>query len=523
MNEREQLTAPLPVSWRVFLVLVVLCGAVLRFVNLEKKPYWLDETYTSLRVSGYDETDDAPPRLYTGRVITSADVQIFQRANSDTPAIGTVRGLARREPHLPPVYFLAARAAAHWLGDTVAATRGVSVICGVLSLLALFWLCLEWSGDQVAAWLAMGLAAVSPLLIRFAQEARPYSMWMAAILLANVAFLRMTREPGRSNSALYALSLAFALYVQLLTILTVLAHGVYFLLSGMWRQDRVRRHYLAASAAATLCLAPWIGVLLIKRKTAVAMTSWQTDPAPLERLLEGWAKGITALMPGWPVSHPAAFLVAVAVVLLVGYALHALYRDTPRSAWLYPLLLIVIPVAPFVLLDLSLGGQRSTATRYMLPAFLIVEVAVAHLLARGIRRRLWQALALAILVTGIIASVAVVRTETWWGLSKVEVDLARILNQSPRPLVISDAHFGMIAPLSHLVHPDVGFLLNQRPTNLDIRQGYDPVYVCRPSNGLREAVEQRPGWKLHPVYQEARKNGVVFSLFWVVREGNGDE
>lgn len=521
MNEPAQ--PPLPVHWQVFVALLVLCGSVLRFVNLEKKPYWHDETYTALRVSGYDQHDDAEPRLYTGRVVTRGDFQVFQRANWERSAVDTARGLARKEPQLPPGYFVAARTAGHLLGDTVTATRGLSAICAVLALPALFWLCVEWAGNRRAAWMAMGLAAVSPLFVRYAQEARPYSMWLLLVLLTNVAFLRMIRNPGRKNWSLYALLLTLALYTHLLTMLTMAMHGIYLVASRMWRWARVRWSYVIASASAALLFAPWVGVVLLKRNTAIATTSHLSRPLPLGGLLERWAQGINSLLPGWPVSHPAAVLVAVPVMLLVLYAFYSLYRNTSRDTWLYLFLLIVVSAGPFFLWDLALGGQRSVRPRYMLPAYLGALAAVAHLLAGRLRGRLRQAAALAVLLTGLVSSVASVRAGTWWGLSEVEVDLARILNRSPRPLVISDVPFGVIAPLSHLVHPDVGFLLTRRPTNLEIPAGYDPVYIYQPSNRLREAIEHGLGWKLLLAYQQARENEVVSSLFRAARQGNGDE
>ncbi len=40
----------------VFIFVLVL-GIIFRFVNLDKKYYWADESYTSLRISGYTERE----------------------------------------------------------------------------------------------------------------------------------------------------------------------------------------------------------------------------------------------------------------------------------------------------------------------------------------------------------------------------------------------------------------------------------------------------------------------------------
>ncbi|TAH23711.1 MAG: hypothetical protein EAZ10_12665, partial [Oscillatoriales cyanobacterium] len=45
-------------KWLRFLIIAVLAiGILFRFVNLDRKFYWIDENYTSLRVSGYTEAE----------------------------------------------------------------------------------------------------------------------------------------------------------------------------------------------------------------------------------------------------------------------------------------------------------------------------------------------------------------------------------------------------------------------------------------------------------------------------------
>ena len=55
-------------------VIVLTLGVFFRFVNLDKKVYWIDEVHTSLRVSGYKKTefvDKAP----VNRILKIADLQ----------------------------------------------------------------------------------------------------------------------------------------------------------------------------------------------------------------------------------------------------------------------------------------------------------------------------------------------------------------------------------------------------------------------------------------------------------------
>ena len=65
---------------RVGLVLILIL-ALTRFINLETKPYWNDEVYTSLRLSGYTKVDIFE-RVGTEQK-TFKDLEIFQCPNSD--------------------------------------------------------------------------------------------------------------------------------------------------------------------------------------------------------------------------------------------------------------------------------------------------------------------------------------------------------------------------------------------------------------------------------------------------------
>ncbi|MCW5983235.1 MAG: glycosyltransferase family 39 protein [Bryobacteraceae bacterium] len=507
---------------------VILSGAALRFVKLARKPFWFNEAFTALRVSGYDEHDHANPSLFTGRPVSRADIQTFQRASGDTSILDTVRGLARKEPQLPPAYFVVARLAAQSLGDghIIAATRGVSAVCGALSILAMYWLALEWSGQLAVAWLSAGLLAVSPLFIRYAQEARPYSMWALLVLLACAAFLRMSRTPGRRIAAAYALLTALALYTQPLTLLVIAAHALFVFLGRF--PARASRLCAAAFVTALAAFLPWVAILAVKAEPLLASTAHLASPMPTDAL-QRLAHSVAAVFIAWPSVGPEAFFLAALVLLWALYVFRDLRRSAPHRTWLSVLLLGVIPAGLFILWDAAAGGQRSSRVRYMLPAFLPALLASAHVIVRkishsaGVRSYLWRGLAAAILLAGLVSSAFSVRAETWWGQSQVEVDVGRILNRTPRPLVISDRSFGEIAALSHQVDSHVSFLLVGRTVSLAVPEGYDPVFVYQPSDRLLQAVQDRLATGLRLVYRSARWDGAVSSLYRAEWEHNVDE
>jgi uncharacterized membrane protein len=141
--------------------------------------------------------------------------------------VDTVKGLALEEPQLAPLYFIATRFWVQLFGDSVAVTRSISAVFSLLALPCMYWLCLELFESSLTAWLAVSLLAVSPFQIVYAQEARPYSLFVLIILLSGAALLRGMRLKTNSSWAIYAATVALGFYSHLLFALVVLGHGIY--------------------------------------------------------------------------------------------------------------------------------------------------------------------------------------------------------------------------------------------------------------------------------------------------------
>ena len=95
---------PPPNELRFLIIIILVLGLFFRFVNLDRKIYWMDETYTSLRISGYTESEVAQ-QLLEGQVISLQDLHRYQHINPEKNIIDTVKGLASEEPQLAPPLF----------------------------------------------------------------------------------------------------------------------------------------------------------------------------------------------------------------------------------------------------------------------------------------------------------------------------------------------------------------------------------------------------------------------------------
>ena len=232
-----------PRNWLGFLIIAVLViGIFFRFVNLDRKFYWIDETYTSLRVSGYTEAQIIKKISYK-QIVLPSDLQKYQQINSEHNLTHTLHSLVTEDPQHPPMYYILARWWAQWFGSSVTAMRSLAAVISLLVFPAIYWLAWELFESSTVAWMAIAIFAISPYHILFAQEARQYSLWTLTTILSSAALLRATRATDENQNptrlvyhwTIYALMTAMGLSTHLLFVCVAAAHAIYITIMANWQ------------------------------------------------------------------------------------------------------------------------------------------------------------------------------------------------------------------------------------------------------------------------------------------------
>ena len=91
-----------------------------------------------------------------------------------------------------PLHALAVHWAGSLAGDSEWSLRLPSALAGIATVPAMAWLAARWLGRETAAWAAW-VTALSPFLIWYSQEARPYAMTILFVCLSGAALLHATR------------------------------------------------------------------------------------------------------------------------------------------------------------------------------------------------------------------------------------------------------------------------------------------------------------------------------------------
>jgi uncharacterized membrane protein len=318
------------------------------------------------------------------------------------------------------------------------------------------------------------------------------------------------RTQTRSHWAIYGLTVALGLYTHLLFGLVAIAHGIYVGLMGytgvdaiapsklparpprptLFRLSPLSLSYLLATGVALLSSLPWLAILVRDFDRVDNISALSSQGRSASQLIDRWFLIINQAFLGASLDTTNGVLVC-----LVAVALYVLCRHSPRSVWLFILLLIGIPFLTLALPDLINGGGRSIRIRYLIPSYLGIQLALISLFATLI----------VLLVASGVGCAVMSQSQLWWnkgiGRSAYYIPVAELINYAEQPLVISDRHPIDVLGLSHRLHPDVMFQLIEHPKQLTVAKGFSSIFLLNPSQRLRNKLI-RQNYRLTLLYDD---------------------
>ena len=483
------------------LVIILLgLGICFRFVNLDHKVYWFDETFTSLRSAGYTEAEIVE-HFHQTAVIKATDLQTFQQVAPERSLADTLYSLSVEDLQHPPLYYVLSNIWIRHIGSSIKAMRTLPALLSLLAFPCMYWLCWELFVAQgeflsaLPAWIGVGLVAVSPFHVLYAQESRQYSLWSVTTLLATASLLWALRTKTAISWVGYALSLTLSFYTFLFSGLVAIAHGIYVLGTTNARITKPVIAYCMASLVAVVLFAPWAWKIAMNIEQAQAVTSWTANKLTPIALVASWASILGRLFYDQEgnIFHR---LIQLGIIVLIGVAFYTLCRRTPRSVWSLVVLLTGVLALTLMIPDLVFGGLRSVVPRFLIPSLLGIQIAVAYLLAFKLvnsegtdHPTWWRWMTGAVLTAGIVSCLVLLQEPVWWvkTLNKENPSVAEIINQVDRPLVLSDAETGDLLSLSYLLDEDTDLLIRPRcyTCHIDAPEGIHPSLL----EGLSDSTQ----------------------------------
>ena len=510
----------LSANWTtIVVVIVLLLGILLRFSNLDRKVYWIDEVHTSLRASGYSRTEfvEQAPR---DKIVGIEELQKFQQLTPDRNFIAAIKAISSSEHS--PLYYGLTRVAMELFGSSINVTRGVAAFLSLFLFPSIYWLAQELFHSRSVSLTVMSLVAVSPIHILYAQEAREYSLFAVTIALSSAAFLRFINREKDFNWQWYGLTIALGLYTHLLFVLVMMSHGIYSVIIANFKLSKLLKQYVFATALGIFLFIPWI-LVFIFNDDGVGM--WIERDLPFHFWLQRWLLNISATFFDWQIIYPERLFdveevrdfafnfnnafswLFIPVFGLILYSIYFLLRNAPRNSSLFILLLISVTAVALGLPDIISGGQRSTVARYILAVPLGIQLIVGYCIAVKMKHwKLWRFIFAMTITLSLVCSWAMVQSPTWWNKysSYYNEEVAQIINQTDNPLIISNAkRISRSTSLSYQLRDDANFLLLNEEDDLPlISSEFNSIFLFRPYPEFLEKLQQNNSYIIKPLFVE---------------------
>jgi uncharacterized membrane protein len=323
---------------------------------------------------------------------------------------------------------------------------------------------------------------------------------------------------------IYAVTIILSLYSFLLSVVIIIGHGIYIVATKDLQRSKTVISYILAFLVGIVAFLPWLSIMMTNGPLRGG--GFNFFEGGLLTTFKHWAGNIgrvfldlnLTIEDQQKIFLPLIIVLILSILFLIGYSIYFLCRQTSKRILLFVLVLIFsVPLALIPKGSLS----SNLPIRYFIPSCLGIQVAVAYLLATKTtsisvklpQQKLWQLAIIALVLMGVVSCALSSAAESWWNkqYSSCNPQVARIINQAKKPLIISDADGGRfdsslsnIVSLSYLLNPKVQFLLVVEPDVPKIPDGLNDMFLFRPSETLRHSVEQKSLWKPEPVYKEDR-------------------
>jgi len=328
---------PLPAGWLHWLTLIFVLGVgtLSRFHCLACKPFWFDECF-SVEVARIDWRN-------------FLHLIWWREANMS-------------------LYYLFLRIWIHF-GGSPFFIRSLSVLISAATLLSLYWVA-KLLYDRRMALFAAALLCLNAYSIRYAQEARSYSLFVLLATLSSGYFISFLRTPTSRNRAAYIVFSTLCVYAHFYGLLLIVAHWLTVRWCGMLEVapgpsgDETSRALRRAWGVIGIAVLP---LLVFVSKTGAGPIKWITRPG----LRDLW-HFISDFTNGLPLIYAVACILA-----FVPMRNRLLSRAANEEAWRARFLLVwlLFPILVTVVLSFARPVFLPRYMVFCIPALLILAAA----------------------------------------------------------------------------------------------------------------------------------------------------
>jgi hypothetical protein len=372
----------------------MLLAGILRWLDIGTESLWVDE-------------------IYSYRQALKSVESIIANAPSDVH---------------PPVYYILL----HWwtlvFGTSEAGLRGLSALCGVVSVPLMYVLGKRVWNPRTGLFAAF-LLTVSHFHIHYSQEARNYSYLALVTIGGMLAFMRLLDEIKSENVLTwrtigwFLLANTLMMYSHFFALFVVVAQNVY--IASLLVLDRpfflrVWKRWFVLQIALLLIFSPWLNILYWQIRV-VRGGFWIDKPnvfTLIETLIE-YAGSLAAALIFLPLCFLA--LVEIRKRVVESQSVCIVQASNPHRIWLLTLWLALTILIPYVL---SLVGTPIYYVKYTIPALSAFLLLAAKGMDawewEGTWRKNWRTKGITVALIGGICLIAAYNTRNDWNALEKE-------------------------------------------------------------------------------------------------------
>ena len=285
-------------------------------------------------------------------------------------SFGDIWNMTSLDVH-PPFFYFLLKIWSSIFGYTDFSMRFMSVFFGAIAIIFTFHLLKRWFNIKTASIATIALS-LSPMLIRYGQEMRMYTLVFAIVMAATYVLDVMLETKKTRYYVLYAILIALGMWTHYFTAIAWIAHIIYYVVSKrakMFSKPMVLTYLLAVAI-----FVPWVPSLF-RQALEVQSGFWIPSismATPADYLSQSLMFSEAAYAVSWLVLLGGFTTVLTIIFLKKAYTK---YSKTEKSKFWLLISLIAIP--PAILVVFSLPPLTSMfIDRYILYSAALIWVLI---------------------------------------------------------------------------------------------------------------------------------------------------
>lgn len=309
----------------------------------------------------------------------------------------------------PPLYYWALKIWSDVFGTTELAYRSLSILFGGAAISTAFVLARKFFGRKVA-WLSLLFLIISPMVIRYSDEARMYTMAAFIVMLATYFMVKATETNKTKYWVWYGVMVSLGMWTHYFTAFAWLAHWAWRA-TQVWRKgDKPKvfwkkffsKQWIITYSVAVGLFLPWLPFMAFQ--VGVVQSGFWIGPVGVDTPVNYMTNYFYYLEHGQATSWLAVALIFIFVVTLAAAPRAYKALKAQEKKW-FLLVASMAFVPPILLFIMSLPPLRSTfVERYMVPALVALSIFMAVVLLKGLKnwKPFWRALPIVLVVAMMI-------------------------------------------------------------------------------------------------------------------------